>query len=67
VILEVGARVIVVKGKAPVADLADSFVRSHRQVLGFLTRHPGPLIGKFYRNSNRPDEPGRLEEWLSAE
>jgi hypothetical protein len=66
VIVDVGVRVIVLRGKAPMPVLAESFVRSKARVLRFLRRHPEAAIGKFFADPSGPERPGRLEVWLRS-
>ena len=54
------------KGKAPAGQLAESFVRSLGVLSRFLAKHPPPFIAKFYRSTERPDLPGRIELWLTS-
>jgi len=63
-ILKSGARVIVLKGKATISDLARNFVRTLPRILTFIRRHPAPFIAKVYRNADAPDTPGRIEMWV---
>jgi hypothetical protein len=67
VILEVGVRVIVLRGKAPAPVLADAFVRSRAVVRRFLQRHPQAAMAKFSASPRGADRPGRLEVWLTSE
>lgn len=67
VILAQGARVIVLRGKAPAPELARSFAASCSPLERFLSRREAPFIAKFYRNPADPTKPGRLELWLAPE
>jgi hypothetical protein len=67
VILEVGGRVIILRGKAPASVLAESFAISQTAVERFLRRHPGAFIAKFHRDAADAERPGRLELWLALE
>lgn len=63
-----GARLLVVVGHAPFAELANAFVATTPKILEFLAKHPAPLIGKVYRPSPKdlkqnPGASGRVELW----
>lgn len=59
------ARLIVVKGKALPAELADNFVRTFPRIRSFVRHHEAPWIAKLYRNPEGARRPGRIEMWLS--
>lgn len=65
-ILRFGARLLILKGKAPHAAMARSFVLTYPAIERFLERHEPPFIAKVYRHPHDPDRPGRIEMWLSA-
>lgn len=67
VILAQGARVIVIRGKAPTAELARSFVASLSTVDRFLRRNTGAFLAKLFRDSTDPARSGRVELWLRAD
>lgn len=59
---------LVVVGDVPYAGLARSFVATLPRVLGFLSEHRPPIIGKVYRPSpaelaRNPDARGRVQLW----
>lgn len=61
-------RLIVIVGKAPLSDLARSFISTRDRVESFIARTPAPFIAKVYRAT--PAElardqraPGRIEPW----
>jgi hypothetical protein len=59
---------LVLVGKAPFHELAESFVRTVPRVAAFLRKNPPPVIAKVYRPSpaelpRRPLAPGRVERW----
>jgi hypothetical protein len=63
-----GVALLVVVGKAPLADLAASFVRTRPRLERFLSAHTPPYIAKVYRAEPRElerdaDAPGRIELW----
>lgn len=63
-----GVRLLVIIGKAPVPDLAKSFVATQVEIATFLATHGAPLIAKVYRASpsdlaRNPHAPGRIEQW----
>jgi hypothetical protein len=62
-IVQLGARLIVIKGRARTADLAENFVLSLPAIRRFLDRQPGPWIAKLYRDPHDPAKPGRIEMW----
>ena len=64
-IATLGARLIVVKGKARTQDLAENFVRSYAAIRNFVSHHPGPWIAKLYRHPHDPAHPGRIEMWCN--
>jgi predicted nuclease of predicted toxin-antitoxin system len=62
------ARLLVIIGRVPHADLARSFVSTVPRVLEFLETHEAPLIGKVYRASaaeleRDPSAAGHVEPW----
>lgn len=65
-ILMARARVIVLKGKAPISELAKSFVRTTQPIRRFLDRHDAPFIAKVYRNPEDAEKPGRIEMWIGG-
>lgn len=61
-------RLLVIVGKAPLPDLAASFVATRRRIEAFLEGAPPPLIAKVYRATptqlaEDPAAPGRIERW----
>jgi hypothetical protein len=63
-----GVRLLVIVGKAPLPDLAASFVATRNQIEAFLKRAPAPVIAKVYRAApvelaERGLVPGRIERW----
>jgi hypothetical protein len=63
---EGGARLIVVKGRAKTAELAQNFVRTYPAIGRFVQQHQGPWIAKLYRppaRGNVAAGPGRIELW----
>jgi len=58
---------LVVIGKAPLPDLAASFVETLPRIEAFLSRHRPPFIAKVYRpspsESERGEAAGRVELW----
>ena len=60
---------IIVVGKAPVAELAHNFVRTLSRVEAIVDAYAPPLIVKVYRASpaelaQAPESPGRAEVWF---
>lgn len=66
-ILEFGARLIVVKGRARTQELAENFIRTFPAIRRFLTHHPGPWIAKLYRDPNEAARAGRIEMWYEPQ
>lgn len=64
-IMQYGARLLILKGKASHEALARNFVLTYPAVLRFLRRHPAPIIAKVYRDPHDATRPGRVEMWLS--
>lgn len=61
-------RLLVIVGKAPLGDLADSFIRTRTRVQAFLERTAPPFIAKVYRPApaetvRNPEAAGRVERW----
>lgn len=61
--------VLVLVGKAPIADLAESFVRTLPRIQAMLARLQPPAIVKVYRPSpaelsRAPETAGRVELWF---
>lgn len=59
---------LVVLGKAPLPELADSFVATISKIEAFLRRNPPPVIAKVYRaapavRAKRKGARGRVERW----
>jgi hypothetical protein len=59
---------LVVVGKVPFAELAQSFVSTTPRIRHFLASHSPPAIGKVYRPSpgellKDPAAAGRVELW----
>lgn len=62
---------LVMIGKAPYPQLAESFVATRVRILDFLDRHSAPFIAKVYRASavevlGSPDAPGSVVLWYPA-
>jgi hypothetical protein len=67
-LVQANARLLVLIGKAPHAELAANFIRTIDKVTSFIDEHEAPFIGKVYRASpsdlkRNPDATGRLELW----
>lgn len=61
-------RLVVIVGKAPLADLARSFVATRLRIERFLERASGPLIAKVHRAAPadlavNPSAAGTIERW----
>ena len=67
VVQQAGARVIVVKGKVEISQVAAGFVRTLPRVLRFLRKHEPPFIAKQYRNVQQPNKAGTVELWFGKE
>jgi hypothetical protein len=68
-VIERGVGLLVVIGKAPLPDLASSFVATLPRIERFIARHEPPFIAKVYRPSPRDlgrdrQAPGRIELWF---
>ena len=62
------ARLLVVVGKAPLPDLAASFVATRSRIEAFLEGASAPMIAKVYRATPAdlavdPGAAGRIERW----
>lgn len=67
-VVEHRVALLVVIGKAPYPQLAQSFVATRGRILDFLDRHSPPFVAKVYRASavevlSNPDAPGSLALW----
>lgn len=67
-VVEHRVALLVVIGKAPYPQLAQSFVATRERILDFLDRHSPPFIAKVYRAPavevlNDPNAPGRVSLW----
>jgi len=61
-------RLLVIVGKAPLPDLAASFVATRSQIEAFLEGTAAPIIAKVYRATptelaENPAASGRIERW----
>ena len=61
-------RLLVIVGKAPLPDLAASFVATRSQIKAFLEGTAAPIIAKVYRATptelaENPAASGRIERW----
>jgi hypothetical protein len=67
-VLKHGVRLLVVVGKAPYAQLAESFVGTLGPIQSFIAGHSGPWIAKVYRPpANKPaGTPGSVAMWLDS-
>lgn len=65
-VLEHGARLFVVIGKAPFTQLADNFVATLSPIVDFIQTHPAPWIAKVYRPpiKSAAESPGSVSPWL---
>lgn len=66
-----GVTLLVVVGKAPLPELARSFVASRRRIEALLDSQGPPLIAKVYRPgaaelAKNPDAPGDVRLWYPA-
>ena len=66
-VMQVGARLLVVRGKAPSLDLATAFVATLPSIRRFLRRHRDPLIARVRRHPHVLTQRGTIEMWLSYE
>lgn len=67
-VVEHRVALLVVIGKAPYPQLAQSFVATRERILDFLDQHSPPFVAKVYRASsvevlNNPDAPGSVSLW----
>ena len=65
-VMQHGVALLVIVGKAPFPDLANSFVNSRSVIENFLRGRKPPFIAKVYRPSSseiteRPNAPGRID------
>jgi hypothetical protein len=63
-----GVSLLIVIGRAPLAELSESFVATLPRIERFLSRHEPPFIAKVYRPSpaekvRKANAPGRIELW----
>ena len=63
------ARVLLLVGKAPFAELARSFVATKTAIEKFVAEQEAPWIAKVYRAGDaerlrRPDAPGSVQLWF---
>jgi len=61
-------RLLVIVGKAPLPDLARSFIATRAVIEDFLEATPAPVIAKVYRATpaelaEDPEAAGRIERW----
>ncbi len=64
------ARVLVLVGAAPHAELADNLIATLPRIRRFLKKNEGPFIAKVSRPNERDrrlGRPGRIRMWLSYE
>ena len=66
-VVEHRVALLVVVGKAPFPELAESFVLTLPRIEAFLAKHTPPFIAKVYRASEAvgPSAGGRVELWYS--
>ncbi len=62
-----GLQLLVVRGKASNALLAQNFLRTQQKIFKFLRSHPGPWIAKILGPPGNPRKSGSIEMWLSYE